>query len=191
MEHQEGAGECGEAQPNPATPAGDIADAPNGNRGRVGRGDSSAEFGGDGGICGSGGGAGETDAAGISDDFRECAEKSRREFAEESTGMSVAGNLSAGAGGKRAILVREEARSAATWVALALVRFYQIFLSPFLGGACKFYPSCSNYAQEAIAKHGAKRGGRLAIRRLGRCRPFTQGGVDLVPDERDEARGAK
>ena len=130
MEHQEGAGECGEAQPNPATPAGDIADAPNGNRGRVGRGDSSAEFGGDGGICGSGGGAGETDAAGISDDFRECAEKSRREFAQESTGMSVAGNLSAGAGGKRAILVREEARSAATWVALALVRFYRFWAAP-------------------------------------------------------------
>ncbi len=114
--------------------------------------------------------------------------------------MSVAGNVSTGTAAsapasvktpaaKRTIVVREEARSAATWLALAFVRFYQIFLSPFLGGACKFYPSCSNYAQEAIAKHGAKRGGMLALKRLGRCRPFTQGGVDLVPDELDEASG--
>ena len=108
--------------------------------------------------------------------------------------MSVAGNASTGtaaASGKRTILVREEARSAATWVALAFVRFYQIFLSPFLGGACKFYPSCSNYAQEAIAKHGAKRGGMLALKRLGRCRPFTKGGVDLVPDVDEIEAGAK
>jgi len=110
--------------------------------------------------------------------------------------MSVAGKARTGtaarpvSGQKRAILVREQARSAATWMALGFVRFYQIFLSPFLGGACKFYPSCSNYAQEAIAKHGAKRGGLLALRRLGRCRPFTQGGVDLVPDELGPARGA-
>jgi hypothetical protein len=63
------------------------------------------------------------------------------------------------------------------------VRFYKIFLSPFLGGACKFYPSCSNYAYEAIARHGARRGIVLALKRLGRCRPFTQGGFDPVPDE--------
>jgi putative membrane protein insertion efficiency factor len=63
------------------------------------------------------------------------------------------------------------------------VRFYKIFLSPFFGGACKFYPSCSNYAYEAIARHGARRGIVLALKRLGRCRPFTQGGFDPVPDE--------
>lgn len=111
--------------------------------------------------------------------------------------MSVAPNASTGtaaapvSGQKRTISVRGEARSAATWLALAFVRFYQIFLSPFLGGACKFYPSCSNYAQEAIAKHGAKRGGMLALKRLGRCRPFTKGGVDLVPDEPVGAGGAQ
>jgi hypothetical protein len=69
---------------------------------------------------------------------------------------------------------------------LAFVRFYQVFLSPFLGGACKFYPSCSNYAYEAIARHGARRGFTLAAKRLGRCRPFTQGGFDPVPDEEEE-----
>jgi uncharacterized protein len=67
---------------------------------------------------------------------------------------------------------------------LALVQLYRIFLSPFLGGACKFYPSCSQYAQEAIALHGAKRGSWLALKRLGRCRPFTKGGFDPVPDSR-------
>jgi hypothetical protein len=67
---------------------------------------------------------------------------------------------------------------------LALVQLYRVFLSPFLGGACKFYPSCSQYAQEAIALHGAKRGSWLALKRLGRCRPFTKGGFDPVPDSR-------
>ncbi len=69
---------------------------------------------------------------------------------------------------------------------LALVRAYIIFLSPFFGGACKFYPSCSNYAYEAIARHGARRGLILAMKRLGRCRPFTKGGVDPVPDAAEE-----
>ena len=65
---------------------------------------------------------------------------------------------------------------------LALVRLYQVLLGPFLGGACKFYPSCSNYAYEAVAKHGARRGFVLAAQRLLRCRPFTKGGFDPVPD---------
>lgn len=77
-------------------------------------------------------------------------------------------------------------RSAGSWVLLLLVRMYVVFLSPFLGGACKFYPSCSNYAQEAIERHGARRGTVLAMKRLLRCHPFTPGGVDLVPDELPE-----
>jgi putative membrane protein insertion efficiency factor len=72
--------------------------------------------------------------------------------------------------------------SVARWLLLLLVRFYQIFFSPFLGGACKFYPSCSRYAQEAIATHGARRGAWLALKRLLRCRPFTKGGFDPVPE---------
>ena len=74
------------------------------------------------------------------------------------------------------------ARSAAAWVLLLLVRFYILFLSPFFGGACRYYPSCSNYAAEAIARHGARRGVSLAARRLIRCNPFTKGGFDPVPD---------
>jgi len=58
-----------------------------------------------------------------------------------------------------------------------------LLLAPFVGGACKFYPSCSNYAYEAVARHGARRGSVLAIKRLLRCRPFTQGGFDPVPEE--------
>jgi uncharacterized protein len=76
-------------------------------------------------------------------------------------------------------------RSAGAWVLLALVQFYRIFLSHFFGGACKFHPSCSKYAQEAIARHGARRGFVLALKRLGRCRPFTKGGFDPVPDKEE------
>jgi uncharacterized protein len=70
-----------------------------------------------------------------------------------------------------------------------MLRLYMLLLAPFVGGACKFYPSCSNYAYEAVARHGARRGGMLAIKRLLRCRPFTQGGVDPVPEELPERQG--
>jgi uncharacterized protein len=91
--------------------------------------------------------------------------------------------------------VRRPALSSPEWVLLAFLRFYIVFLSPFFGGACKFYPSCSNYAVEAVTKHGVRRGIALAAKRLLRCRPFTQGGFDPVPDpeecaeNRDRARG--
>jgi uncharacterized protein len=78
---------------------------------------------------------------------------------------------------------RAVTRSFGAWVLLAFLRFYIVFLSPVFGGACKFYPSCSNYAVEAVAKHGARRGFVLAAKRLLRCRPFTQGGFDPVPDD--------
>jgi uncharacterized protein len=80
---------------------------------------------------------------------------------------------------------RESTKTFGKWSLLAFVQFYKIFFSPFLGGACKFYPSCSNYAQEAIQLHGARRGAWLALKRLGRCRPFTKGGFDPVPDAED------
>jgi len=67
-------------------------------------------------------------------------------------------------------------------VLLFAVHAYRMFLSPFLGGHCKFYPSCSHYATEAIEMHGARRGSWLALRRLLRCRPFTKGGFDPVPE---------
>jgi uncharacterized protein len=75
-----------------------------------------------------------------------------------------------------------ESSRAIVWPLLLLLRFYMALLSPFFGGACKFHPSCSNYAYEAIALHGARRGVVLALKRLLRCRPFTKGGFDPVPD---------
>ena len=62
-----------------------------------------------------------------------------------------------------------------------LIRSYQVLISPYLGDHCRFTPSCSAYAMEAIKKHGALRGGWLAIRRIGRCHPFCDGGYDPVP----------
>jgi uncharacterized protein len=68
-------------------------------------------------------------------------------------------------------------------VLLLGVRFYQLALAPIMiSSACKFYPSCSCYAAEAIERHGARRGLRLAMARLWHCRPFTAGGFDPVPD---------
>ena len=77
----------------------------------------------------------------------------------------------------------ESAKSSGAWLLLLLVRLYMVLLSPFFGGACKFHPSCSNYAYEAIARHGARRGMALALKRLLRCHPFTKGGFDPVPDD--------
>ena len=67
-------------------------------------------------------------------------------------------------------------------VLTALVVAYRRYVSPVLPARCRFYPSCSAYAQEAIAVHGALRGTALAIRRLSRCHPFHPGGFDPVPD---------
>ena len=66
-------------------------------------------------------------------------------------------------------------------VARFLIRLYQVTLSPYLGRSCRFYPTCSNYALEAIQLHGVWRGGWLTLRRLGRCHPFHPGGFDPPP----------
>jgi uncharacterized protein len=67
------------------------------------------------------------------------------------------------------------------WLLMALVRLYQVTISPMLGPTCRYYPSCSHYALKAVGGHGAIRGSWLAARRLARCHPWTPGGVDLVP----------
>jgi len=64
---------------------------------------------------------------------------------------------------------------------LALVRAYQYLIRPMLGSNCRFYPSCSDYAREAIERHGALRGTWLAVRRVARCHPYHPGGFDPVP----------
>jgi putative membrane protein insertion efficiency factor len=69
---------------------------------------------------------------------------------------------------------------------ILLVRVYQSFFSALMPSACKFYPSCSQYAAEALRLQGARRGSWLALRRISRCHPFTRGGVDLVPDAGSE-----
>jgi putative membrane protein insertion efficiency factor len=75
--------------------------------------------------------------------------------------------------------------STASWVLLLVLRVYKAFLSPFFGGACKYHPSCSNYAYEAIQRHGSWTGSVLALKRLLRCRPFTRGGFDPVPSHEE------
>ncbi|MCB0264969.1 MAG: membrane protein insertion efficiency factor YidD [Calditrichaeota bacterium] len=67
------------------------------------------------------------------------------------------------------------------YVLIGLVKFYQLFISPFFPPTCRFYPTCSQYALEALREHGAWKGSWLAIRRISKCHPFHEGGVDLVP----------
>ncbi|HZI06910.1 MAG TPA: membrane protein insertion efficiency factor YidD [Archangium sp.] len=67
------------------------------------------------------------------------------------------------------------------WLLALPIRFYKRFLSPVLPPACRFHPSCSSYALQALHKHGALRGVRLIVWRLLRCQPFHPGGFDPVP----------
>lgn len=68
-------------------------------------------------------------------------------------------------------------------LALALIRFYQAAVSPYLPAACRYEPSCSHYGYEAIERFGLLRGGLLTVRRLLRCNPLHQGGYDPVPEK--------
>ncbi len=76
-------------------------------------------------------------------------------------------------------------RGAATTALLRLLRLYQVTLSPYVGRQCRFHPTCSEYALEAIARHGPLAGASLAVRRLLKCHPFHPGGVDLPPASGD------
>jgi uncharacterized protein len=67
-------------------------------------------------------------------------------------------------------------------VLLILIRIYQLTLSSFMGRGCRFLPTCSEYATQAIEKHGAWAGGKLAIRRIARCHPWGGDGYDPVPE---------
>ena len=70
-------------------------------------------------------------------------------------------------------------------LALGVIRVYQKMVSPFLGSNCRYYPTCSHYAYEAIEIHGAARGSWLGLRRISRCHPWHEGGLDPVPGSPD------
>ncbi len=67
-------------------------------------------------------------------------------------------------------------------ILILFIRAYQYLISPLLGAHCRFYPTCSSYAQTAVERYGVIRGSWLAVRRLSRCHPWNAGGVDLVPE---------
>lgn len=71
-------------------------------------------------------------------------------------------------------------------ILLALIRFYQLVISPIKPPTCRFYPTCSHYGLEAIRRHGATKGGWLTIKRICKCHPFHPGGFDPVPEKTDE-----
>ena len=66
-------------------------------------------------------------------------------------------------------------------IVLSIIKAYQVLLSPFLAPACRFHPTCSEYARQAIARHGVVKGGVTALKRILRCHPFHPGGLDPVP----------
>jgi len=66
-------------------------------------------------------------------------------------------------------------------ILLGLLAGYRRIISPLLPPACRFYPTCSAYAAEALRRHGTMKGSFLTVKRLARCHPFCEGGVDLVP----------
>lgn len=67
---------------------------------------------------------------------------------------------------------------------ITLIRFYQVVISPIKPPSCRFYPTCSQYGLEAIQRFGAIKGGWLTIKRISKCHPFHPGGVDPVPDKK-------
>ncbi len=72
--------------------------------------------------------------------------------------------------------------SAGARVLAGCIRAYRRWLSPLIGAHCRFHPTCSAYALEAVTRFGARRGSWLALRRIGRCHPWNPGGVDPVPE---------
>lgn len=76
-------------------------------------------------------------------------------------------------------------------ILLYLIRAYQLVLSPLLGSNCRYYPTCSHYTHTAIDKYGAIKGLWLGIRRILRCHPWAEGGIDPVPGTEDDDKPAK
>ncbi|MBN8426626.1 MAG: membrane protein insertion efficiency factor YidD [Xanthomonadales bacterium] len=76
-------------------------------------------------------------------------------------------------------------------ILIALLRLYKRFISPLLGQHCRFHPSCSEYAMQALDVHGVLKGSWLTIKRLARCQPFCEGGLDPVPPRHTKCRCAE
>jgi putative membrane protein insertion efficiency factor len=85
---------------------------------------------------------------------------------------------------------RSQSASPAARTLMGSIRVYQKVLSPFMGGKCRFHPSCSHYGYEAIQVHGAAKGSWMAVKRVGRCQPFHEGGLDPVPPPSDDLPGS-
>jgi putative membrane protein insertion efficiency factor len=89
---------------------------------------------------------------------------------------------------KRSGEILERAKAGVVWLVLLPIRAYSRLISPLFPRRCKYYPTCSDYAQQAIRTHGVIRGGGLAAWRIVRCNPWSHGGVDEVPPRRDRAK---
>lgn len=72
------------------------------------------------------------------------------------------------------------------YIFIGLIKFYQKAISPFKPPSCRFYPTCSEYGLEAFKRFGLIKGFYLTIKRISKCHPFHQGGVDLVPEKKDQ-----
>ena len=77
------------------------------------------------------------------------------------------------------------------WLLIGFLRAYRLLISPLYGQVCRYHPSCSAYALEAVTTHGSLRGTWLAVRRLGRCHPWAAGGYDPVPAGRRSAQTSR
>jgi len=74
---------------------------------------------------------------------------------------------------------------------ILLLRGYKLAISPLLGQRCRFYPSCSEYTMQAVERFGVVRGGWLGAKRIGRCHPLNEGGIDLVPETWPEHKASE
>ena len=157
-------GECVRAQSDSTPPAGSVSLAPSGDRGWLGRGSEPASTGGESAV-------------------RDAEAGSASALSER--GPAVFGRSGAGAAAAldSAVSVNAAMRSARSLMKsllLGLIRFYQACLSPAIPSSCRFHPSCSAYAYEAVETWGARRGAMLAVRRVLRCRPWGGYGYDPV-----------
>ena len=153
-------GQCGHPQPGEAASARSLPHEPRGNPRRLGHCSESATRRGEGAVPG----AGPALAAPVS-------------CGTSSSGSQFGDHFDARLGARLSC----QARGALKFLVLGLIGFYRAAISPAIPSSCRFYPTCSAYAQEAVSKWGVRRGLWLALKRFGRCRPGGSYGYDPVP----------